>query len=235
MVGDKRECKSSLDNLDLKPDGPLEFGSVLIYHRVFRIMLPHPRVGNTKSEVLDELHRSSANSFTQLNSCPPARPGLAGRLSRVMGRRPVLLPPQDLGICTVAMVLSLSWQDYTLNTADTTFPFCLVCARCEICCQHQPAARTQQAWGHKESKSLLPSPCGHSQFSILYHSPHGMAMVGEEKLVRFNCRSTVGTGYTGKQQQNGIESEILARSQQRSCFHLLTETLTTVYDLPDFL
>lgn len=184
--------------------------------------------------MLDELHRSSANSFTQLKLCPPARPGLAARLSRVMGRRPVLLPPQDLGICIVAMLLSLSWQDHTLNIADTS-PFCLVCARCEICCQHQPAVRTHQAWGHEESKSLLPPQCGHSLFSAFAPLTHSMAMVGEEKLVRFDCRSPAGAGYTGKQQQNGIETEILARSQQRSCFHLLTETLTTVYNLPDFL
>lgn len=71
----------------------------------------------------------------------------------------------DLGICIVPMVLAVSWQDHTLNTADTTSPFCLVCARCEICCQHQPAARTHQAWGHEESKSLLPPQCGHSLFS----------------------------------------------------------------------
>lgn len=200
-------------------------------------MLPQPRVGNAKSEVLDELCRSSANSFTQFNSCSPPRPGLAGRLSRVMGRRPILWPPQDLGVCTAATFLSLSWQDHTSDTAGTTSPFCLVCARSKIRCQHQPAARTHQAWGHEESKFLLPSQSGHSLFSTSAHSPQGMATVGDEKLVIFDCRSTAGAECTGKQQQNRIrtESEILARSQQWSCFHLLTETLTTVYNLPGFL
>lgn len=51
-----------MDNLDLNHDGLLEFGSVLIYYRGFRIMLPQPRVGKAKSEVLDELNGSSANS-----------------------------------------------------------------------------------------------------------------------------------------------------------------------------
>lgn len=49
---------------------------------------------------------------------------------------------------------------------------------------------------------------------LLHHSPQGTAVVGDEKLVRFDCRSTAGAGYTGEQQQNRIESEILARSQQ---------------------
>lgn len=112
-----------MDSLDLRRDSLLEFGSVLIYYRLFRIMLPQPRVGDAKSEIMGKLHRSSADLFTHLNLCP-ARPGLAARLSRVTGRRAVLLPPQDL-VCTVAMLLSLSWQDHTSNTAGTS-PFCLV-------------------------------------------------------------------------------------------------------------
>lgn len=40
------ESRRCLDNLDLKHEGLLQFGPVLICYRVFRIMLSQPWVGN---------------------------------------------------------------------------------------------------------------------------------------------------------------------------------------------
>lgn len=98
MIGDKLRASGVWTVwIPLELASPLEFGSVLIYYRVLRITLPQPQAGSAKSEVFDELRRSSANSFTQLHSCPPSRPGSAARLSRGMGRRPVPLPPLMLG------------------------------------------------------------------------------------------------------------------------------------------
>lgn len=100
-------------------------------------------------------------------------------------------------------------------------------------CEYQPAASNHQVWADENAKSLLASHAAHLH-SALHTSPR-VCLHGDGSLTGLPAGAQLGLHTRRGEAEQDLIGNIWQKLTERSCFCLLVETLTIVYNLPDFL